>query len=95
MPCNQAFLHRTSSDEDGKCSSLRKSGVNNGRAQVLRGQSINLSLPVRERRCVFVEDDFASFEAAILGLNLGFNAAIDEDIFDIYVQSSLWQPNQG
>lgn len=82
MPCSQAFPHRTSSGEDGKCSNLKTWGQPRACTSF---KVTDVGLPVRERRCIFVEFDFASFEAAILVLDLGFVAAVDGDISDLYV----------
>jgi uncharacterized membrane protein len=47
-----------------------------------------VDLPERERRCSFVEFDFASFEAAILAMILELVETIDDDMSDLYVRST-------
>jgi hypothetical protein len=91
MLCNRAFPHRISFDADGKCNSLRI----RGEQRTCVGQELeNISLPVRERRCIFEVFDLASFEAAILELSLEFAEVIDDDMSDLYVQLIMGQPNQ-
>jgi hypothetical protein len=91
MLCNRAYPHRISFDAGGKCSSLRIRGE---QRTCLSQKLENVSLPVRERRCIFEAFDLASFEAAILELSLEFAEVIDDDMSDLYVQLVKRQPNQ-
>jgi hypothetical protein len=89
--CNQAFPHRTSFDADGKCNNLEIRGE---QWTCVTQEIKNISLPVRERRCIFEAFDFASFEAAILEVSLEFAGVIDDDMSDLYVQLITRQSNR-